>query len=194
MCDLGRNKIFFNYKTDWGRFYEITYLKVYSTIWNTGSNSYLLLNPHPLFFFFFLVAPIAYGSPRPGIESELQLWPMPQLWQHQPHQPHWAGLGITPTPQQQPRPLQRQRWIWNLLHHSEDSQKPPFLKSQHSVYTTDTNPYHIGLLIWVATSAFPEEKLFEANISFIHEYILRTVPIMAPNKYPQWASQTRSHL
>ena len=35
------------------------------------------------FFFFFSIfgLPAAYEVPRPGIRSELQLWPMPQLWQ-----------------------------------------------------------------------------------------------------------------
>ena len=39
------------------------------------------------FFFFFLFScfgrPAAYGAPRPGIRSELQLQPMLHLWQHQ---------------------------------------------------------------------------------------------------------------
>ena len=34
-------------------------------------------------FFFFFCLPVAYGIPRPGIRSELQLQPMPQLQQCQ---------------------------------------------------------------------------------------------------------------
>ena len=37
------------------------------------------------FFFFFFGCLMAYGVPRPGIKSDLQLWLMPQLWRHQTH-------------------------------------------------------------------------------------------------------------
>ena len=34
------------------------------------------------FFFFFFGCPAAHAVPGPGISSKLQLWPVPQLWQH----------------------------------------------------------------------------------------------------------------
>ena len=34
-----------------------------------------------IFFFFFFGCPTAYGVPRPGIRSQLELCPKPQLWQ-----------------------------------------------------------------------------------------------------------------
>ena len=44
-----------------------------------------------MFFFFLFGHPAAYGVPRPGIRSELQLQPKPQLWQHRILNPlYWA--------------------------------------------------------------------------------------------------------
>ena len=47
------------------------------------------------------------------IESQLQLQPIPQLWQHQ-ILTHHTCPGIKPTPPQ------RQHWIFNPLHHSRN--------------------------------------------------------------------------
>ena len=56
---------------------------------------------------FFFGYPRHMEVPRPGIKSELQLWPMLQLQQHQ-SLTYCAGLGIEPMPLQQPESLQRQ--------------------------------------------------------------------------------------
>ena len=48
----------------------------------------------PFFFFLFFGCPAAYGIPRPGIISQIQLQPKPQLWQCQiPNPLCWAGAG-----------------------------------------------------------------------------------------------------
>ena len=44
-------------------------------------NSVLFSGFFVCLFVFFFGHHSAYGVPRPGIRSELQLWPMPQLWQ-----------------------------------------------------------------------------------------------------------------
>ena len=58
------------------------------------------------FFFFFFGCVTAYGIPRPGIRSELQLQPVPQLWQCQILNPLcWTGdRTCVPT-------LQRHLWF-----------------------------------------------------------------------------------
>ena len=58
---------------------------------------------------------MAIEVPRPGIKSELQLQPTPQLWQLWILNP-CTRLGIEPPPQQQPEPLQRQCQILNPLY------------------------------------------------------------------------------
>ena len=66
------------------------------------------------FLFFFFGLPVAYGIPRPGIRSELQLQTMPQL-QQCVSLIHCAGLGsnLHPgTPEMPPIPLQHSRTSW----------------------------------------------------------------------------------
>ena len=50
--------------------------KMFTLKFNNSSN----LNEY-LFIYLFMATPIAYGVARPGIEFELQLQPMLQLWQ-----------------------------------------------------------------------------------------------------------------
>ena len=87
--------------------------------------------PSFLFVFLFFLQPHPWHTevPGSGIESELQLWPMPQLatldlncirdlchslWQHQIHNP-LARPGIKLISSQ------RQHWIFNLLSHNRNS-------------------------------------------------------------------------
>ena len=50
------------------------------------------------FLFSFFGCPVAYGVPGPGIRSEPQSWPKPQLWQHWILNP-LCRLGIKPSSQ-----------------------------------------------------------------------------------------------
>ena len=51
----------------------------YSSVYVSGYLKMLEVHRSFSFFFFFRASPVAYEVPRPGIESEPQLWPMPQL-------------------------------------------------------------------------------------------------------------------
>ena len=65
----------------WVRAVELRILEVKWKVWPSRGQH---LSPRRLFFFlFFLGHPKTDGVPRPGIKSELQLRPRPQLWQHQ---------------------------------------------------------------------------------------------------------------
>ena len=58
----------------------IFYLHLRILLW---SSQYLFFFFFFFFFFNFMAIPMAHGVPRSGIESKLQLQPMPQLWQCQ---------------------------------------------------------------------------------------------------------------
>ena len=51
-----------------------------------------------LIFFFFFGHPMVYGVPGPGIRSEPQLWPKPQVWQCQILNPLCRARDRTCTP------------------------------------------------------------------------------------------------
>ena len=67
---------------------------MYTYTWDTVKIVCVLFN----FFFFFFWLPLAYGIPGPGIRSEPQLQPMPQVWQCWALS-HCAGLGMEPVSQ-----------------------------------------------------------------------------------------------
>ena len=69
-----------------------------------------------LFFFSFLWLYLWHMEvPRPGVELELQLWPMCHSHINARSLTHWARPGIKPTC------LQRQHQVLNLLRHNGDS-------------------------------------------------------------------------
>ena len=64
-------------------------------------------------FFLFFGQPVAYGFPGPGLRSEPQLWPKPQLRPHWVLKPTMLGQGSNLCPSAPKMPV--------ILYHSENS-------------------------------------------------------------------------
>ena len=62
---------------------------------------------------FFMAAPMAHGSSKPGIESELQLWPH-HKYSNARYLTHYTKLGIVPTPPQQPKLLSQILFLYTV--------------------------------------------------------------------------------
>ena len=87
----------------------------------TSKILYWFSNWGQAFFFFFSFLAMAYGSPGPGIDSEPDLRPTPQLWQRQILNLPCPSGDQTPVPATAETPS-------ILLHHSGNSGEKHFSK------------------------------------------------------------------